>query len=140
MDKLDSNGLPFQMKEFKLGDSRLPINVPVSCLDASDDLSRIAIGFCNGVVMLVSGVLLRDRFSSRMFHPESKDPITSLTFTRPEARSEATSYLFITTSQQTSVVTFHNNQESEVNRSIGITVFAFRKSWTAKGQRSTPSR
>ena len=51
MDKLDQNGIPLQLKDFKLGDSRLPINVPVTCIDATDDLSKIAIGFCNGVSM-----------------------------------------------------------------------------------------
>lgn len=49
MDKLDQNGVPYLNKEFKLGDSRLPINVPVTCLDAAEDMSKVAVGFCNGV-------------------------------------------------------------------------------------------
>eukprot|EP01116_Phalansterium_solitarium_P000785 TRINITY_DN10648_c0_g1_i1.p1 TRINITY_DN10648_c0_g1~~TRINITY_DN10648_c0_g1_i1.p1 ORF type:complete len:1021 (-),score=472.43 TRINITY_DN10648_c0_g1_i1:124-3186(-) len=59
--------------------------VPVTSLAVLDDLSQLAVGLCNGVVVLMRGDLLRDRHSKQLVlqEPESRDPVTALHFRPP---------------------------------------------------------
>ena len=56
-------GVPFLLRSIRLQKSEAP--VPVSALRCVDDLSQIAIGLCNGQVVVIRGTdVSRDRFAT----------------------------------------------------------------------------
>eukprot|EP01107_Rhizomastix_libera_P003647 TRINITY_DN1629_c0_g1_i1.p1 TRINITY_DN1629_c0_g1~~TRINITY_DN1629_c0_g1_i1.p1 ORF type:complete len:988 (+),score=293.25 TRINITY_DN1629_c0_g1_i1:3-2966(+) len=112
MDRLDSNGIPFLIKEFKIP-QKMNGGAPATTLSATNDISKIAIGFCNGAIVLVSGGdLTRERNPViKLIKAESKEPITTLSF---EQKGELS--LFVTTTTTVSVFSF--SQFKEVEKSL----------------------
>ena len=76
-------------------------------------------------VMLTTGCLQRERCVSRMYKPEGKESITSLTFTRVDIGGEPVTYLFYTTTSYTAVVEFTKSREIEVCYHILTDIFCF---------------
>lgn len=55
-------------------------NYPMTCFDALNDYSMLAVGFSNGSIILVSGDLIHDRGTRQRIIYQSSEPITGIRF------------------------------------------------------------
>eukprot|EP01114_Cavostelium_apophysatum_P016791 TRINITY_DN4846_c1_g1_i1.p1 TRINITY_DN4846_c1_g1~~TRINITY_DN4846_c1_g1_i1.p1 ORF type:complete len:953 (+),score=293.87 TRINITY_DN4846_c1_g1_i1:58-2916(+) len=97
-DKTDAkSGDPLLVRSIKI----LPATV-VTAMAVSEDLTQIAIGLCNGLVVLIRGDIVREK-NSKQVHlgSETGIPVTGLGF------KEQDSALFVVTSDSVNV--FHTN-------------------------------
>lgn len=82
-DKLDRDGVPFLMRAIRLsagGASTPGAAVPVSAFACTEDLSQIAVGLCNGQLVLIRGSdVSRDRSPKQKLLASGGDsPVTGL--------------------------------------------------------------
>ncbi|XP_065191110.1 vacuolar protein sorting-associated protein 11 homolog [Sycon ciliatum] len=77
-DKRDSMNLPVCVRMLRVAPGTKP--VAVSCVAAHENLQAMAVGFCDGSVLLVRGDITRERHSkTRVIHSD-KHPVTGLAF------------------------------------------------------------
>ena len=75
-DKRDQVGMPHCARMLRVAPGSKP--VAVSCVSAHDNL--LAVGFCDGSVLLVRGELMRERHSKQKIIHSDKNPVTGLAF------------------------------------------------------------
>lgn len=124
-DKLDKDGNPMCLKILKIFFGKGPA-IPATCLSVLEDLSLIAVGLCNGEIILFRGSpdLLRDKSSKQIIlkvNPNLNDPVTGLGF-RDQRRNLSNntnnnanfSYnsivLFVSTSNSVCAFYIHDNE------------------------------
>ncbi|CAG8460462.1 14103_t:CDS:10 [Acaulospora morrowiae] len=79
LDKQDkSKGTPNCQRTIKVNHGGKPF--PVSTLAVLENLSQIAVGLANGVVVLIKGDIYRDRYTKQKVIHESDEPVTGLGF------------------------------------------------------------
>jgi hypothetical protein len=107
LDKIDADGFPDLVRVIKM-----PNPVPVTVLAATADLSQMAIGVCDGSIVVVAGDILRERASRlRVIKAEDSQatggpsPITGLGFSEQRRGT----YLFASTTS--SVYCYMTNKE-----------------------------
>ncbi|KAL6049387.1 Vacuolar protein sorting-associated protein 11 [Balamuthia mandrillaris] len=101
-DKTDKTGNPLCLRAIRIPQTP---PVPVTCLAVMEDLALLAVGLCNGVVIVFHDIQ-RDRTPKQtLLKPDSDNPVTGLGFS--ESRALGTS-LFVTTTD--SVVAYRIDQ------------------------------
>lgn len=67
---------------------------PISCFQVSEDLTCIAVGYTNGIVLLIRGDLIRDRGTRQRVVYDASEPITGVEF------NDANEIVFVTTTSK----------------------------------------
>eukprot|EP00027_Filamoeba_sp_ATCC50430_P018912 CAMPEP_0168579026 /NCGR_PEP_ID=MMETSP0413-20121227/21645_1 /TAXON_ID=136452 /ORGANISM="Filamoeba nolandi, Strain NC-AS-23-1" /LENGTH=897 /DNA_ID=CAMNT_0008612909 /DNA_START=77 /DNA_END=2766 /DNA_ORIENTATION=- len=82
LERTDKGGDPLCVRVIKIQKSKTQqTQVPVTCLAVLEDLSQIAVGLCNGNVVLVTGDIVREKTSKQtVLSTENINPITGLGF------------------------------------------------------------
>ena len=75
LDKMDRNKLPTCTRTIKVA-ADAGTTSPVSVIAALENLSQLAVGLANGVVVLYRGDISRDRFTKPKVVHRGQDPIT----------------------------------------------------------------
>ncbi|CAG8474557.1 8204_t:CDS:10 [Ambispora leptoticha] len=98
LDKQDkSKGAPTCIRIIKLEYNKKPF--PVSTFAVLENMTQIAIGLTNGMVIWIKGDLLRDRYNKQKIIHENEEPITG--------REERNTILFIVTTNK--VMTYNTS-------------------------------
>ncbi|KAH3745027.1 Vacuolar protein sorting-associated protein 11 [Pelomyxa schiedti] len=106
MGTRDSSGAPNLVSQIQV-DVKGSYNIPVNCLAVTPDISHIALGMVNGIVISITGDLMRDKGTKVKKIAAYQNSIIGLSFkSQPPAM-----HLFVATIDAVVVVTLHANSE-----------------------------